>query len=72
MPKISIFPGRPKIIFFPQRFEIVLHGTLACRIFFQLREACERQGDSATTVVGSGMHFASDTVPLSTFRTIEV
>jgi hypothetical protein len=50
----------------------VLHGTLACRIFFQLREACERQGDLGTTVVCSGMHFAFDAVPLSTLRTVEV
>ncbi|KAG0700343.1 hypothetical protein DFH29DRAFT_638214 [Suillus ampliporus] len=52
-------------------FEIVLHGTLACRIFFQLREACEQQGDLGT-VVGSRMQFASDAVPLSTVHTIEL
>ncbi|KAG1729957.1 uncharacterized protein EDB91DRAFT_1158301 [Suillus paluster] len=52
-------------------FEIVLHGTLACRIFFQLRKACERQGDFGTTAFGSGMHFASDAMPLNTLRSLE-
>jgi len=53
-------------------FEIVLHGTLACRIFFQIREAFEQRGDFGTTVVGSEMHFASDAIPLNTLRSIEV
>ncbi|OAX33824.1 hypothetical protein K503DRAFT_869308 [Rhizopogon vinicolor AM-OR11-026] len=50
-------------------FEIVLHGTLACRIFFRLREASERLGDFGTTVFSSEIRFA-DTFPSSTIKSV--
>ncbi|OAX33825.1 hypothetical protein K503DRAFT_775187 [Rhizopogon vinicolor AM-OR11-026] len=51
-------------------FEIVLHSTLACRIFFRLREACEWQEDFGTTVSSDEILFAPDAFPLNTIGSV--